>query len=246
MNCNGQLYESQYGFCSKQSCDNAVGEVVSRIVKNLEAGKISIAVFLDLSKAFDTLNHDLLLHKMERYGIMGVTLEWFRSYLHDRRIRVKCKPTSTGQLITSDEYPVEYGVPQGSCLGPLLFLIFCNDLRLNLEYLHTVQFADDTTLTMGHQNHMYLKYCIETDLKNMQDWFNANKLTLNLSKSNYMTFLLHSNMRKTDLDLSLSDVTLPKTSSMKFLGTWIDDKLIWKEHMARLMTKLTSQRGMLK
>ena len=129
---------------------------------------------------------------MERYGIRGITLEWFRSYLHTRRLWVKCKPTSTGQLTTSDECAVEYGAPQGSCLGPL-------------EYLHTVQFADDTTRTMGHQNHRYLKYCIETDLTNVQDWFNANKLTLNLSKSNYMTFLPHSNAKKTELDLTLNE-----------------------------------------
>ena len=161
LNSSGQLYKSQYGFRSSHSCDHTVGEVVSRIVKSLEAGKISIAIFLDLSKAFDTLNHDLLLHKMERYGIRGNTLEWFRSYLYARKLSVKCKPTSTGQLTTSEEYTVDYGAPQGSCLGPLLFLIFCNDLKLNLEYLHVVQFADDTTLTIGHQNHNYLKYCIE-------------------------------------------------------------------------------------
>ena len=124
--------------------------------------------------------------------------------------------------------------------GPLLFLIFCNDLKLNLEYLHVVQFADDTTLTMGHQNHNYLKYCIETDLTSVQDWFNANTLTLNLSKSNYMTFFPHSKTEKITLDLSLNGVTLPKTTSTKFLGTWIDDKLIWKEHLIRLTTKLTS------
>ena len=106
LNSSDQFYESQYGFRSSHSCDNAVGEVVLRIVKNLEAGKINIDIFLDLSKAFDTLNHDLLLHKMERYGIRGITLEWFRSYLHARKLRVKCKPTSTGQLTTSEEYTV--------------------------------------------------------------------------------------------------------------------------------------------
>ena len=182
---------------------------------------------------------------MEKYGIRGVTLDWFRSYLQARKIRMKCKPTSTGQLTTSDEYTVEYGAPQGSCLGPLLFLIFCNDLKLNLEYLHVVQFADDTTLTMGHRNHNYLKYCIETDLTNVQDWFNANSFTLNLSKSNYMTFLPRSNTGA-DLNLTLNGVTLPKTPSTKFLGTWIDDKLIWKEHLTRLTTKLTNRIGMLK
>ena len=83
---NDQLYESQYGFRSQHSCDNAVGEVVSRIVKNLESGYTSVAIFLDLSKAFDTLKHELLLHKMERYGLCGTVLDWFRSYLSNRKI----------------------------------------------------------------------------------------------------------------------------------------------------------------
>ena len=213
LNDNNELYESQYSFCSKHSCDNAVGEVVSRIVENLESGCTSIAIFLDLSKAFDMLEHDLLLQKMEKYGIRGIVLDWFRSYLSDRKIRVKCKPTSTGQTQTSEEYPIEYGAPQGSCLGPLLFLIFCNDLRFNLEFLHSVQFADDTTLIIGHWNHRYLKYCIESDLEKVQDWFNANKLTLNLTKSNYMTFQSNANTSRVDLSLSLNGVTLPKTTS---------------------------------
>ena len=125
---------------------------------------------------------------MERYGLRGMVLDWFRSYLSNRKIRVKCKPTSTGQTEVSEEYPIEYGTPQGGCLGPLIFLIFCNDLRLNVQYLYSVQFADDTTLIIAHKNHVYLKYCIESDLEIVQDWFNANKLTLNLTKTTYMTF----------------------------------------------------------
>ena len=185
LNDNNQLYESQYGFCSQHSCDNAV---VSLIVKNLESNCTSVAVFLDLSKAFDTLEHNLLLHKMERYGLRGHVLEWFWSYLSNRKIKVKCKPTSSGQTETNAEYPVEYDTLQGSCLSPLIFLIFCNDLRFNLHFLQCVQFADDTNLIIGHRNIHYLKHCIEIDLENIQDWFNANKLTLNLTKTTYMMF----------------------------------------------------------
>ena len=88
---NYPLYKSQYGFRSQHSCNNAVGEVVSRIVKNLESGFTSVAIFLHLSKAFDTLKHELLLHKMERYGLCGNVLDWLSSYLSNRKIRVKCK-----------------------------------------------------------------------------------------------------------------------------------------------------------
>ena len=172
-------------------------------------------------------------------------LDWFRSYLSNRKIRVKCKPTSTGLIETSEEYPIEYGTPQGSCLGPLIFLIFCNDLRLHLQYMHSMQFADDTTLIIGHKNHVYLKYCIESDLEIVQDWFNANKLTLNLAKTTYMTFHTKTNTAA-DLNLTLNGVTLPKTHSTKFLGTWLDDKLVWTEHVKNLKTKLASQLGLLK
>ena len=242
---NDQLYESQYGFRSQHSCDSAVGEVVSRIVKNLESGLTSVAIFLDLSKAFDTLKHELLLHKMERYGLCGTVLEWFNSYLSNRKIRVKCKLTSTGQTEISKEYSIEYGTPQGSCLRPLIFLIFCNNLRLHLQYLHSVQFADDTTLIIGHKNHVYLKYYIESDLEIVMDWFSANKLTLNLTKTNYMTFQTKT-CAKTDLNLTLNGITLPKTECTKFLGTWLDDKLVWTEHVKKLKTKLACRLGLLK
>ena len=245
LNDNDQLYESQYGFRSQHSCDNAAGDVVSRIVKNLESGYTSVAIFLNLLKAFDMLKHELLLHKMERYDLRRTVLEWFRSYLSNRRIRVKCKPTSTGQTETSEEYPIEYSTPQGSCLGPLIFLIFCYDLRPNLQHLYSVQFADDTTLIIGHKNHAYLKYCIESALEIVQDWFQANKLTLNLTKKNFMTFQTKTG-RTSDLNLMLNGVTLLKMQCTKFLGIWLDDKLVWTEHIKRLKTKLATQLGLLK
>ena len=194
---------------------------------------------------FDTLDHDLLLHKMERYGLRGVVLDWFRSYLHDRKLQVKCKPMSSGQIETSAEFPIEYGAPQGSCLGPLLFLIFCNDLRLNLSYLHCVQFADDTTLLLGHKNHRYLKYCVESNLAIVQDWFNVNKLTLNVNTSTFMIFSPnHTNT--CELEITLNGVTLPRTNNTKFLGTWIDEKLVWSHHLKNLKTKLLSKLGLLR
>ena len=111
--------------------------------------------------------------------------------------------------------------------------------------MHAVQFVDDTTLIVGHKNHMYLKYCIEYDLETIQDWFNANKLTLNLAKSTYMTFHTKTNTG-TDLNLTLNGVTLPKTHCTKFLGTWLDDRLVWTEHVKNLKIKLANRLGLLK
>ena len=129
---NNQMCRSQYGFRAKHSCEHAIGELVSSIVKNQQKEKYTASLFLDLSKAFDTLNHKLLLDKLEMYGIHGVALQWFKSYLSERKLRVKCPTDDCGTYAYSNWHKLSHGTPQGSCLGPLLFLIFCNDLRLNL------------------------------------------------------------------------------------------------------------------
>ena len=183
----GQLYESQYGFRKGHSCEYAISELISVILKNKEANRYTISLFLDLSKAFDSLKHNTLLKKLELYGVRGVALNWYSSYLNSRELRAKCM-TSSGDFEVSQKYPVTYGTPQGSCLGPLLFLLFCNDLRLHLTYLSCIQFADDTTLYTSGKNIRLLECEINHDLEIISDWFKANKLTLNADKTACMIF----------------------------------------------------------
>ena len=111
------------------SCENAVSELLSTIIKEKEQGLYTVSLFLDLSKAFDSLEHEMMLKKLESYGICGNVLQWFRSYLSDRQIRTKCQVSRSGQMEYSEYKPIKYGTPQGSCLGPLLLLIFTNDLH---------------------------------------------------------------------------------------------------------------------
>ena len=129
----GLLYNSQYGFRSSHSCENAITELIGCIIKAQKLGKYTAALFLDLSKAFDTLEHTVLLKKLEIYEIRGPLLDWYGSYLNQRPLMAKCNNT------LSDKYVINYGTPQGSCLGPLLFIIFCNDLHLHLTFLSWCQ-----------------------------------------------------------------------------------------------------------
>ena len=146
----GQIYKNQYGFRANHSCEHTIGQVVRTLIKNIENRLYSACILLDLSKAFDTIEHRILLQKLELYGIRGNALTWFDSYLSNRKLRVKCRTISNTKETKSEEYPVKYGTPQGSCLGPLIFLIFVNDLHLHLQHSQCVQFADDTTLVFTH------------------------------------------------------------------------------------------------
>ena len=186
---------------------------MGNIVKNTDEGLYTIGVFLDLSEAFDTLEHEVVYSKLETYGIRGIALEWFRSYLSERKLRVKCMVSTSHKQEYSEYERVEYGTPQGSCLGPLLFLIFSNDLHKHLEYCNNLQFADDTTIYKGHRNLRYLTWCVEQDLNNLNDWFKANKLTLNVDKSVHMVFGKKNN---TKTEIRLGNIELPRVNVVKF------------------------------
>ena len=232
---NKLIYNSQYGFRPRHSCKNAVSELLSVILKGCEMQKSRVAVFLDLSKAFDTLSHEILLQKLDRYGIRGIANEWFASYLSDRKMRCKCKFEGCDEY--SDDNHVEYGAPQGSFLGPLLFLVFTNDLYRHLENCGCILFADDTTIYMSHKNLNYLNHCLEHDLGIISNWFKANLLTLNANKTVAMQFL-HRKSTGQIKSIMIDNTQLPFIRETKFLGIWLDEKLSWKPHIAKLINKL--------
>ena len=238
-----QFFDSQYGFRTNHSCENAISELLGHIIKGKERNKSTACVFLDLSKAFDTIKHEVLLAKLERYGIRGVALNWFRSYLTDRKIRVKCKVESTGKLEYSKEYPITFGAPQGSCLGPLIFLLFNNDLHRVIKHSQVILFADDTTLYITDHSISRIKTNLEHDLKLLQDWFHANKLTLNLSKTQCMLFKAKKGCPS--ITLNINNILIKQQQQAKFLGLILDDELSWTPHINDRLTKIKRNKHML-
>ena len=226
------LYNSQYGFRPNHPCENAISELSANIIKGIDKNEHTIALFLDLSKVFDTLNHDILLSKSELYGICSNVLNWYRSYFKDRTLRVKIK-TNEG-FVYSSEQTISYGAPQGSVLGPLLFIIFTNDIYQHLENADGILFADDTTLYKMGKNENYTRWCIEHDLEILTDWFKANKLTVNLNKTVAMKFGKNRNKSQ----LKISGYPIPWVDKTKFLGLWLDNDPSWKVHIKNLCLRL--------
>ena len=244
LNQSNQFYNSQYGFRSHHSCEHAIAELVGNILKNKENGKTTISLFLDLSKAFDSLQHKTLLKKLEIYGIRGIALKWFTSYLENRMMSAKCRTVMSNSEL-SQVYKTDFGTPQGSCLGPLLFIIFCNDLNLHLTYLSCIQFADDTTLYGASTSVKLLQCEIEHDLKVITDWFKANKLTLNMDKTICVVFSPKGDTNL-NIDLKLGDFAIPCCTQTKFLGIWLDKNLDWNKYIDVLLRKLKQNVGLLR
>ena len=176
------FYDRQYGFQKGKSTENAILDLQAQIITSLENGEIPCTIFLDFSKAFDTVNHNVLLKKLEHYGVRGNVLQWFSSYILDRKQRVQLNDN------LSDCINITNGVPQGSILGPLLFLIYINDITNASNILKFFLFADDTSIFFSHKDKKILESLVNVELNKLSDWLSANKLSLNMDKSNVLLF----------------------------------------------------------
>ena len=176
------LYKNQFGFQKNMSTEYAINSLLYNIVQCLNQGKTGFCILLDFAKAFDTVNHDILLKKLEYYGIRGIALDWFKSYLSNRK---QCTEIGNLQSTFGD---VKCGVPQGSILGPLLFLLYINDIVLSSEVFKFTLFADDTSLFYSHKNKTEAVIIINQELAKISEWLAANKLSLNVGKSQLLIF----------------------------------------------------------
>ncbi len=235
------LFDSQFGFRCNHSTIDAILEFTGKVIKGFDRGDKTLAVFLDLSKAFDTLPHKTLLRKLENFGIRGKALQWFESYLHDRKMYVKFNGNKSETVPSGC-----YGVPQGSVLGPLCFILATNDLALTLKKCRCILFADDTTVYITSKNIRYLKESMKYDLQILVDWFKANKLTLNLEKTSFVLFQPSGRTTDEDITLSVDNIEISREKTVKFLGLYLDEHLKFDPHVKHLCSKLAKNLYMLR
>ena len=227
------LYKYQYGFRKNHSTEHALIELVDQIRSSIGENKMTCGIFIDLSKAFDTVNHQILLHKLEHYGIRGKALELFKSYLSNRKQYVQIDQSKSNTL------PIACGVPQGSVLGPLLFLIFINDLPKCCPEGKTRLFADDTTIFFHSNNIDNIISTTKVIMTQLTNWFRANKLTLNADKSSFTIFKSsQKNITNQPDKIKFNNQEICRTSHIKFLGVIIDENLTWNNHINELCNKL--------
>ena len=239
---NNLISPKQYGFRKGQSTEDAVSQLTSKIAASLDCQKANISIFLDLSKAFDTVSIPILLEKLDsQFGIRGVALEWFRSYLTNR---MHCTKIGT---FTSNLETVRFGVPQGSILGPTLFIMYVNDIHNNVDG-DIVCYADDTAIMYEGTTWLDVFEKAETGMRKISTWLSRNLLTLNLSKTNYICFhktaitaptptlqlKLHTCLQQNKCNCSV----LTKIDTVKYLGILLDQNLNFKAHIKSVASRV--------
>ena len=242
---NGLLNDGQYGFWENHSTEMATVELLDRIISALDDKQLPISIYMDLSKAFDTLNHDILLDKLSYYGVEGTALQWFDSYLSNRSMYVEIDDMkSSVRALTT-------GVPQGSTLGPLLFLIYMNDISYSSNLFKFILFADDTNLfsTIEYTLPTHtsnVNELLNNELANIFEWLTVNRLSLNLTKTKYMIFHpIQKDISSLVPTVIINGIQIEKVHNFNFLGVCLDSNLKWDGYIKLLASKLGKYSGIL-
>ena len=225
-------YNLQFGFRQPYSTSHVSINITENIRKALDDGNIGCGVFVDLQKAFDTVDHQILLAKLNHYGIRGVSNNLFKSYLSNCIQYVSINGHGFGLAA------INFGVPQGSALGPLLFLLHINYLNQAIKFCKVHHFADDTNLLCHSNSIKKLNKLVNADLKHLVNWLNANKISLNVKKTEMVIFKSKQKKLEGDLKIKLCGKRLYPTESVKYVGVKIDANLTWKHNINDLSIEL--------
>jgi hypothetical protein len=233
------LYNFQFGFRNNHNTTMALITLIDKIKSASNEGKYTLGVFLDYSKAFDTVNHLILLNKLEKYGIRGIAHQLIRDYLSNRKQYVFYNN------VNSHISSINCGVPQGSILGPLLFLLYINDINLVSEKILPILFADDSNIFIHGDNIDEIHTIMNSELNKLLDWVHANKLSLNISKTYYMLFSPNRRKAVTTCKIFIQNSTLTRVGSIKFLGFILDERLSWEFHAKHIRNKIAKGIGII-
>lgn len=225
------ISKEQYGFVKGKGTKDALYRLSNYVYGNLDKSKPVIVAFLDLAKAFDTVNHSLLIDKLERYGVRGKFLELIKDYLTNRKQRVKIDSTY------SDYGSINIGVPQGTILGPLLFVIYVNDLLMDMPDGSILSYADDTVVMVDDLNWSDAVSKLNGYLNKVADWLAQNKLVLNVSKTVFITFGNYRDSVPMEADVMIHGEKIKRVENCKYLGVIFDMNMRWEEHVKYLINK---------
>ena len=238
LDSNGSLFESQYGFRPGMSCEHAILNAQNSILHSLNNKQIAVLLLLDYSKAFDVLEHGILLKKLEHYGVRGQALKWFESYLSNRHQFV------TINEVDSCPREIQFGVPQGSILGPLLFVIYINDLPNISDLAKFILYADDANIIVTGSTEEEVQVKLLQIASLLIRWVDSNGLALNLKKTHYMIFS-NRKVNYSKIDVNIAGTNIERVTEARFLGVIIDEKLTWAKHITAVKTKMARYMGIM-
>ena len=239
LDINSLIYSLQFGFRPKYWTAHALINLTETIRQSLDEGSFGCGIYVDLQKAFDAVDHKILLHKLEYYEIRGVCNDWFKSYLSNRKQFVSINGYN------SDLIPVDCGVPQGSVLGPLLFLIYVNDSHKGIQYCKLHHFASDTNLFHTSKSVKNLNKLVNRDMKHLHNWPSANKIYLNVEKTELVIFKSPRKVLLNEIKIKLSGKRLYPSNSIKYLGIKIDRFLHWHDQVNSIEVKFNRANALL-
>ena len=246
LDSNKHLLKDQYGFRNLHSVVSCLLNCTNDWYVIIDRGKFTAMIFVDLKKALNTVDYQILLNKMRNYGIDGLEQKWFSSYLENRKQFCKFNGVS------SDLAEINIGVPQGSCLGPLLFFIYINDLPFALDRAKATMYADDTAISFSSDNIEEMDAVLNAELACLEKWLQGNKLSLNVVKTQAKIIGSSQKLRKIDtpmvpipdFQVNGNDINLLKET--KYLGLMIDDNLKWESNVINTQKKFSRAIGLLK